>query len=319
MQQREDEAEINLWPAYVDSLSTLLLIVVFLLTIFIVSFYAIYGEHASQMSSMLTLKQRVESLSSALSLSKRSEQALLLERNHLKTQNNALSVDYARTQTEVKALQTQLNKTQAVNNGLTQQVSSLQETLSNTDETLHAMKLKETTQTQQIATLDLKLKNALDAQIKELSEYRSNFFGELKKIIGKRTDIQIRGDRFVLQSEVLFASGEAELKPTALPELDRIIDLILTLQTNIPNSLPWILRIDGHTDIRKPTAKSRFRSNWELSAARAISVIRYMIKKGIPSSRLAATGMAEYQPIDPNKTEEAYRLNRRIEIKLTEK
>ena len=138
--------------------------------------------------------------------------------------------------------------------------------------------------------------------MQELAQYRSNFFGELKKTLGDRDDIQVVGDRFVFQSDIFFDSGSAELTPEGYSQLDKLAAALLDLEGKIPKELNWVLRVDGHTDIR-PISTPTFRSNWELSAARAISVARYRIGKGVPPNRLAAAGFGEFQPIAPGNSE----------------
>src|SRR6185312_47633 len=167
-----------------------------------------------------------------------------------------------------------------------------------------------------IADLGQRLNVALAQRVQELSRYRSDFFGRLRTILGNRPDIRIVGDRFVLQSEVFFDTGQSILKPEGRAELDKIATALLELNKQIPQDIAWVLRVDGHTDVR-PIAGGR--SNWDLSAARAIAVVQYLISKGMPPQRLVAAGFGEFQPIDPGNTEEAYSRNRRIELKLTER
>ncbi len=155
--------------------------------------------------------------------------------------------------------------------------------------------------------------------MQELSRYRSDFFGRLRVILGNRPDIRIVGDRFVFQSEVFFDTGKATLdKPEGRAELDALASALLELEKKIPGEIAWVLRVDGHTDVR-PINSPQFKSNWELSAGRAISVVQYLIAKGVSPQRLVAAGFGEFQPIEPEKTEEAYTRNRRIELKLTER
>jgi len=159
---------------------------------------------------------------------------------------------------------------------------------------------------------------ALVSKVEELAKYRSEFFGKVRAAIGNRPDVTIVGDRFVFQSEVLFAPGSAELADNAKKQLDPVIAGLKDIGAKIPSDINWVLRIDGHTD-KRPIHTAEFPSNWELSTARAISVVRYAIEQGIPASRLAATGFADNQPISLGDSEEAYRKNRRIELKLTER
>ena len=152
--------------------------------------------------------------------------------------------------------------------------------------------------------------------MQELSRYRSEFFGRLRTILGNRPDIRIVGDRFVFQSEVFFDSGKSTLdKREGRDELDALAGALLELEKKIPGEIAWVLRVDGHTDVR-PINSAQFRSNWELSAARAISVVQYLIGKGVSPQHLVAAGFGEYQPIDPEKNEEAFTRNRRIELEV---
>jgi len=170
----------------------------------------------------------------------------------------------------------------------------------------------------QIVELGRRLNLALVNKVEELARYRSEFFGRLRDILGNRKGIQIVGDRFVFQSEVLFEPGSADLGDAAKAQLDQVIAALKDVAQKIPPDIHWILRVDGHTDHR-PISTAKFASNWELSAARAISVVRYAIEQGIPPEHLAATGFADMQPIDTGSSDDAYRRNRRIELKLTER
>jgi chemotaxis protein MotB len=160
---------------------------------------------------------------------------------------------------------------------------------------------------------------ALAQRVQELSRYRSDFFGRLREILAGRSDIEVVGDRFVLPAEVLFPSGSDEINASFQAELDKLASAILELEQQIPPEIQWVMRIDGHTDVRPINPGSRFRSNWELSAARAIAVVRYLIGKGIDPQHLVAAGFGEHQPLDPGDGEEALSRNRRIELKLTER
>jgi chemotaxis protein MotB len=158
----------------------------------------------------------------------------------------------------------------------------------------------------------------LASKVQELARYRSEFFGRMREIIGERPDIRVVGDRFVFQSEVLFMPGSAELGGPAKRRLEPVIAALKAISDQIPPDINWVLRVDGHTD-RRPISNAQFASNWELSAGRAISVVRYAVAQGVPAARLAAAGFADNQPLDPAESEEAYRRNRRIELKLTER
>lgn len=171
-------------------------------------------------------------------------------------------------------------------------------------------------QAEVIRDLGARLNLALARKVEELARYRSDFFGRLREVLGDRPDVRIVGDRFVFQSEVLFDTGSAEISPGGREQLLRFVRVFKEIMPKIPEDLPWVLQVDGHTD-KRPISTPRFPSNWELSTARAIAVARFLIEQGIPPQRVAARGFAHYQPIDPRDTEEAYRKNRRIEIRLT--
>jgi chemotaxis protein MotB len=201
---------------------------------------------------------------------------------------------------------------------LSAQLAELREQLAKIAAALDASEVKVKEQQGQIVELGKRLNMALVNKVAELARYRSEFFGRLREIIGDRPDIRIVGDRFVFQSEVLFTQGSAELADPAKEKLDPVITALKEIAAKIPGELNWVLRIDGHTD-QRPIHNAQFASNWELSAARAISVVRYAIEQGVPASRLAAAGFADNQPLDTGKGEDAYRRNRRIELKLTER
>ena len=167
-----------------------------------------------------------------------------------------------------------------------------------------------------IEALDSALKKKLLERVEELEKYASDFFGRLREVFANNPDIKVVGDRFVFQSEVLFASGDATLSESGSGDLDKFAMVYQQLATRLPPDLPVIIEVQGHTD-RAPIRSGRFPSNWELSTARAQQVVNYLIQQGIPPQRLAAVGMGEYHPLDPADTPEAYRRNRRIELKIT--
>ena len=170
-----------------------------------------------------------------------------------------------------------------------------------------------------ITDLGSRLNVALAQKVQELSRYRSDFFGRLRQILGNRPEIRVVGDRFVFQSEVFFDSGQAALNPAGKGELDTLAAAVTDLEREIPPEIPWVLRIDGHTDKKPVSGVGVFKSNWELSAARAISVVQYLVTKGISPQRLVAAGFGEFQPLDTADSDDALKRNRRIELKLTER
>lgn len=182
-----------------------------------------------------------------------------------------------------------------------------------------ALQLQESvsmTQEIELAALGERLNTLLAARVSELEQYQSEFFRNLRTILGDRDDIQVIGDRFLLPSELLFASGSADIEAMGLAELNKVAALVIELTGSISDNVEWILRVDGHTD-NVPIQTAQFPSNWELSVARALAVVRYLQTQGVPAERMAATGFGEHQPIDQERSAAALRTNRRIEFKLT--
>ena len=201
---------------------------------------------------------------------------------------------------------------------LNQQIAALRRQLASLEDALDVSEKKDRDAQTRIADLGSRLNVALAQRVQELSRYRSDFFGRLREILGNRPDIRVVGDRFVFPSEVFFDTGQAVLRQDGKVELDKLASALLDLDRQIPSEIAWVLRVDGHTDIR-PIASPQFPSNWALSAGRAISVVQYLMSRGVSPQRLVAAGFGEFQPLDPDHTEDAYRRNRRLELKLTER
>ena len=203
---------------------------------------------------------------------------------------------------------------------LNQQIAALRRQLAAIEDALAASEAANKESQSKISDLGQRLNVALAQKVQELNRYRSDFFGRLRQILGSRPDIRVVGDRFVFESSVLFDVGKADISPAGRQSLDTLASAVLDLEREIPPDLPWILRVDGHTDNRPITGGAgQFKSNWELSAARAVSVVQYLISKGVEPDRLAAAGFGEFQPIDQGTDDEALARNRRIELKLTER
>ena len=201
---------------------------------------------------------------------------------------------------------------------LNRNLVALRQQLARLNAALEASEARASEQKIKIVSLGQRLNEALASKVAELARYRSEFFGRLRQVLGARREIRIEGDRFVFQSEVLFSSGSADLNPSGKRQIDRLADTLIEISRRIPEDLNWVLRVDGHTD-RNPIKTQLFASNWELSAARAISVVKQLLEKGIPATRLVAAGFGEFQPLDDGETEEARGRNRRIEFKLTQR
>ena len=201
---------------------------------------------------------------------------------------------------------------------LNQQMGALREQMAELTAALDKAEKKAAEQNVQIESLGKRLNAALASKVAQLARYRSEFFGRLRDVLGKAKGVRIVGDRFVFQSEVLFATGSAVLGKPGRDQLASLATTLKNMMAKIPDDIDWVLRVDGHTD-RIPIRTERFPSNWELSAARAISVVKYLIAKGIPPKRLVAAGFGQQHPIDTAKTKAALERNRRIEFKLTQR
>jgi chemotaxis protein MotB len=201
---------------------------------------------------------------------------------------------------------------------LNQQTAALREQIAHLAAALDASEKKAAEQQVQITALGQRLNAALAGKVQELARYRSEFFGRLREVLGDNPEIRIVGDRFVFPSEVLFDVASADLGDPGRAQIIRVADTLKQIATKIPPDIDWILQVEGHTD-KVPISTPQFPSNWELSEARAMSVLRLLSERGIPPRRLSAAGYAEYQPIEAGHGEAAYRRNRRIELKLTQR
>ena len=215
------------------------------------------------------------------------------------------------------ALQTDLSaKAAAQAEMLNRQLAALRTQLDELSAALDLAKAQSKAKDVRIADLGKELNLALANKVNELQRYRSDFFGKLREVLGNRSDIQIVGDRFVVPSELLFGSGTDELTSAARSQLAQLAATLHEVSAQIPPEIDWVLRIDGHTD-KRPIGTARFPSNWELSSARAIAIVKHLVVSGMPANRLAANGFGEFRPLDPGESEGAYAVNRRIEIQLT--
>ncbi len=334
---RRGERGIDYWPGFVDALSTLLLGIIFMLTLFVVVQFFLSQEVTGKDAALQRLNAQIAQLTDLLSLEKGNtanmEESLAALRASLATAESARdrykemaeSAGANNAQGKVEALTSDLANerrlsAQALNQVelLNAQIAALRRQLSALEQALDASEQKDKESQARIADLGQRLNVALAQRVQELSRYRSEFFGRLRAILANRPEIRVVGDRFVFQSEVFFDAGAANLRPEGRAELDKLAQAIIDLDKEIPKEIPWVLRVDGHTDMR-PIQSAQFPSNWELSAARAISVVQYLIGKGVPPQRLVAAGFGEFQPLDSAQNEDAYRRNRRIELKLTER
>src|SRR6187397_326959 len=330
------ERGIDYWPGFVDALSTLILGIVFLLSVFVIVQFFLSQEVTGKDTALQRLNAQLAQLTEMLSLEKigkanledtlsslRANRALAeTERDRLKGVNEGLASGGSRANEIASQLDAQkgvAGRALAQVEVLTQQISALRRQLAAIEASLEASESKDKDAQARIADLGQRLNLALAQRVQELSRFRSEFFGRLRAILGNRPDIRVVGDRFVFQSEVFFDTGQALLLPEGRAELDKLAAALIDLDKQIPTEIAWVLRVDGHTDTRPILNSPVFKSNWELSSARAISVVQYLVSLGVPAQRLVAAGFAEFQPLDTAPTEEAYKRNRRIELKLTER
>jgi chemotaxis protein MotB len=340
MARARRDSGLNYWPGFVDALSTLILGIIFLLTVFVVVQFYLTQEVSGKDTALSRLNAQIAQLTELLSMEKSGKMSLEeqlaqlrssltsaeAERDRVKGLYDGLGAGAALAQGKVGELTGQLDAEKKLTlralaqvEVLNQQIAALRRQLQTLEEALDVSEKKDKDAQARIADLGQRLNIALAQRVQELSRYRSDFFGRLRAILGNRPDIRIVGDRFVFQSEVFFDTGQATLsRPEGRAELDGLATALLELMTKIPQDIPWVLRVDGHTDVRAINSP-QFKNNWELSTARAVSVVQYLISKGVPPQRLVAAGFGEFQPIDPDKTEEAFSRNRRIELKLTER
>jgi chemotaxis protein MotB len=328
---RRSESGMNYWPGFVDALSTLILGIIFLLTVFVVVQFYLQQEVAGKDTALNRLNAQIAQLTELLGLEKSGKAQLRAtlaiaesERDRLKSAADSAGAGAASAQGRVSELAGQLEGEKKISaralaqvEVLNQQIAALRRQLAAIEQTLDAAEKKDKDSQTRITELGQRLNLALAERVNELKRYRSDFFGKLREILGDRSDVRVVGDRFVLQSEVFFDTGRADLKPEGLVELDKVALALVELEKKIPSDLAWVLRVDGHTDVRPITGL--FRSNWDLSAARAIAVVQYLIARGVSPQHLVAAGFGEFQPIDLGRTEDSYRRNRRIEFKLTER
>lgn len=209
-----------------------------------------------------------------------------------------------------------LSDAEAKAGDLDNQIASLKEELDRVQAALQSSESSVSDKEVEISNLESRLNQALIRTVDELNQSRSEFFGRLRSVLGDRPGVRIVGDRFIFQSEVLFAIGSADLQEGGRQQLAAFAQTLKDIAAQFPPDVDWVLRIDGHTDRQQMGPGARFASNWELSTERALSVLYFLVQQGVPEDRLAAAGFGEFQPLDPADTPEAYARNRRIELRL---
>lgn len=337
--RRSKRRSFDVWPGYVDALSSMLMMIALVLMVMVAAQFYLSDAINSKDIALGDLANKLKQLAASLSFEQTTS-------NSLKAKNSELEVAMQKGQADLLLLRTalgekdkavaalqgekdtlgsELSKSKSQTDSLAIQLSALAAQVEELNKKLALLTadLSSANSTlldkdKKISDLDQKLKKAMLAKVEELSDYRSEFFGKLKKALSNRPEIRVVGDRFVFQSEVLFPSASAQLEEGGKQELIKIADTLKEMSVSIPKEVNWILTVVGHTD-RRPISNSLFPSNWELSTARALSVVKFLSEVGIPPERLAATGYGEYQPIESGYSEEALSKNRRIELKFNQK
>ena len=337
---RYRERSVNYWPGFVDALATLLLAIMFLLSVFVLAQFILSQEITGKDQVLNRLNSQIDELTSLLALERANKQDLEdsianleaslssteSERSRLEELLSAGTSNTEETEERIGVLSTRVEEEKQISQRalsqvelLNQQISALRRQIAALEDALDASESRDRESQTKIADLGKRLNVALAQRVQELNRYRSDFFGRLREILGGRSDIRIVGDRFVFPSEVLFASGGAELNEQGKAEMLKVGQALIQIGSEIPDDISWVLRVDGHTDNIPLSGTGRIRDNWELSSSRATSVVRFFIEQGIPANRLVAAGFGEYQPLEDADTDEARAKNRRIELKLTER
>ena len=332
---------INIWPGFVDALSALLIVIVFLLLIFMIGQFFLSTALTSKERTITELDQVTAQLAELLATEKSNTADL---RRQLETATAQLSDQ----SDELAALQADAELLMDLRRQLEQEIAALSGELQASRESLKSEKQLSTRALAQIELINRQIKRLRDhlgaigqtlgvemaagdedleafarninqsllQMVQTLAHYRSDFFGRLRDVLGDHPNIEVVGDRFILQSELLFDTASATLGARGQRQVEMLARIINAMSEEIPEDIDWVIRVDGHTD-RRQINTPEFPSNWELSTARALAIVQFMIAQGVAPERLAATGFGEFHPLDPASSPRAYARNRRIEIKLT--
>ncbi len=337
---RRRETRADYWPGFVDAMATLLLVIIFLLSLFMLAQFFLSQELTGRESALQRLNAQIAELSELLALERAgnteqadevasmnaSLEALMAQRDNLQGVLAGEADASGEQDAQVAALRDQLRSEQQIGADalsrvaiLNEQLRALRRQMAALEEALNASEARDQESQTRLADLGRRLNLALAQRVQILNRFRSDFFGRLRDILAARSGVEVVGDRFVFQSEVLFPTGSDALNVEGQEELAKLATELIALESEIPSDIDWVLRVDGHTDARPLSGAGRFRSNWELSAARAISVVQYLIGQGVLPQRLVAAGFGEFRPILDEASDEAFARNRRIELKLTER
>jgi chemotaxis protein MotB len=337
---RRSQRTIDYWPGFVDALSTLLLAIMFLLSVFVLAQFLLSREISGKDEVLNRLNSQINELTQLLSLERTNNQDMEDSLANLQASLSAAVSEKTRLEqllsqgagadqqanARIGTLTGELDQERQLSQRamsqvelLNQQISALRKQIGALEQALEVSEVRDRESNTKIADLGRRLNVALAQRVQELNRYRSDFFGRLREILSDRENIRIVGDRFVFQSEVLFPTGSEQINEAGRGEMKKLADAIIELQKEIPPEINWVLRVDGHTDNIPLSGTGRYRDNWELSSARSTSVVKFLIENGVPANRLVAAGFGEFQPLDAADTPEARDKNRRIELKLTER
>ncbi len=337
---RRRDRTVDYWPGFVDALSTLLLAIMFLLTVFVLAQFLLSREISGRDDVLNRLNSQINELTQLLALERSGSQDLddtlanmqaslseaETERSRLQQLLSSGEGASAEADTKLGTLTDSLVAEQQVSRRalsqvelLNQQIAALRSQLAALEGALEVSESKDRDTQAKIADLGKRLNVALAQRVQELNRYRSDFFGRLREILSGRDDVRVVGDRFVFQSEVLFPSGGNALNPAGEDAMAKLAAAVNELAREIPDEINWVLRVDGHTDSVPLSGSGRYADNWELSTARATSVVKYLVSQGVPANRLVAAGFGEFQPIAEGDSDASRATNRRIELKLTER
>lgn len=337
---RRTQRTIDYWPGFVDALSTLLLAIMFLLSVFVLAQFLLSREISGKDEVLNRLNSQINELTQLLSLERTNSQDMEDSLANLQASLSAAVSEKTRLEqllsqgagadqqatARIGTLSGELDQERQLSQRamsqvelLNQQISALRKQIGALEQALDVSEVRDRESNTKIADLGRRLNVALAQRVQELNRYRSDFFGRLREILSDRENIRIVGDRFVFQSEVLFPVGSEVINDAGREEMKKLAGAIIELQKEIPPEINWVLRVDGHTDNVPLSGAGRYRDNWELSSARSTSVVKFLIENGVPANRLVAAGFGEFQPLDAADTPEARDRNRRIELKLTER
>ena len=276
------------------------------------------GENQLLVGQLSDSQGRIQSLLESLSSSKGENEILETQISSVENQNQSLRDQIASLEQDSLIQGTNLNEALAQISRLSEDIKILSNEIQLLNNLLDSKEAEIASNKIELGELGDRLNRVLTSELFKLQKYKSEFFGQLSETLGQREDIQIKGDRFIFQSEILFESGSADIQSEGRVALSLVAKTLIDLSDQIPTDLNWILQIDGHTD-RVPISTAKFPSNWELSHARALEVVKFFIQQGVHADKLSANGYGEYQPISLGSSGDDLKLNRRIELKITQR